>query len=237
MSDSRNGATTILLICREGASRDIYHAELALSGVLLVCVQSLTGFFRREVYCQISGILVDMPTYMRCSDEEKSILTELVGILPALRLKCHEPSGEIRTLPFGTTSPGNFPPATFVQKYCVPVPPRYVRASERSLVNLSALICRSVPQEKNIDERSVTAYVSCSGCFLVSFEPWSIGEQGWLRLPELDDAAPIPVEVCSVRLWGASRSLPGMGVRFMALSDTQKRELHHVGGQSFFLDE
>lgn len=237
MSKERNRATTVLLVCREGVSREVYHAELAASGVLLVCVQSLMGFFRREVYCQLSGILVDMPTYIRCSDEEKSTLTELVAVFPSLRLKCHEPSGEIRTLPFGTVYPGGCSPAVFVQKYCMPYLQRYVRAGGRSQVNLSALLNRTAPHANDSGDRSVTAYVSCSGCFLVSFEPWEVGERGWLTLPQLNDATPISVEVRSVRVWGECRALPGMGVRFIDLTEAQQGELKTLGGRSFFLEE
>lgn len=237
MSGPSKGIPSILLVCREGVSREVYYADLTSSGVLLICVQSLMGFFRREVYCPISGILVDMPTYMRCSDEEKSLMAELVGIFPSLRLKCHESSGEIRTLPFGTTCPGNFPPAAFVQTYCRSVHPRYVRASERSLVNLSALLSRTVPHANGLSDRSVTAHVSCSGCFLVSFDFWLIGERGWLTLPQLSDSAPISVEVCSLRKWGECRSLPGIGVRFIDLTEAQKCEITVLGGRSFFLDE
>src|SRR5512140_622360 len=105
MSGNGSGVTNILLICREGKSRQLYQAELDFPGVLLVCVQTLMQFFRREVYCPLNGILVDMPTYMQGSEEEKRLLTDLAGLFPALRIKCHESSGEIRTLPFGAAYP------------------------------------------------------------------------------------------------------------------------------------
>jgi hypothetical protein len=194
------------------------------------------GFFHSEVCCPINGILVDMPTYMRSSEEEKRLLTELVAVFPALRLKCNEQTGEIRTLPFGTAYPGNLPPADFVRTYCSSFVQRRVRTSERSLLNMPALLNRSLPQDNCSGVRSVTAQLSCSGCFLISFEPWNVGEQWWLNLPELGDNAPILVEIRSVRLWGESRSLPGMGVRFIKPTNTQKRELSRLGGQNFMLD-
>lgn len=230
-------ATRILLICREGASREAYHGELALSGVLLICVQSLMGFFHKEIYCPLNGILVDMPTYMRCTEEEKRLLTELVAVFPSMRVKCNEHTGEIRTLPFGTTYPGNAPPAVFVQKHCRPFLQRNIRTSERSGLNLSALLNRSLSQDNSSSNRCVTSYISCSGCFLVNFELWNIGEQGWLTLPEMEDTTPIPVEIRSVRVWGSSRSLPGVGVKFVSLTESQKTELGRLGGQNYMLDQ
>lgn len=237
MIDDKHVMTTILLICRKGKSRQVYQAELDLPGVELVCVQSLMEFFRREVYCPLNGILVDMPTYLRSSEEEKRLLSDLVGIFPALRLKYHESTGEIRTLPFGTTYPANTAPSLFAQKFCASFAQRRIRTCERSLLNLPALLNMSLPVENISGARTVTANISRGGCFLVSFEPWLVGERGWLVLPELKDNAPIAVEICSIRSWGEYGSLPGMGVRFIELTRSQKDELSRLGGQCFMPDD
>lgn len=237
MSNNRSEVTAVLLICREGKSRQAYQAELDLPGVLLVCVQTLMQFFRREVYCPLNGILVDMPTYMRCSEEEKLLLTDLVGIFPALRLKCHEQSGEIRTLPFGTVYPGNNAPAVFVQKYCTSFVQRKIRTSERSQQNLPALLSMSLPVENISGARTVTANISCTGCFLISFEPWVVGDRGWLVLPDFKDDTPVPVEVCSVRAWGEFGSLPGMGVKFIDLTKLHKAGLKRLGCQTLMQED
>jgi hypothetical protein len=174
---------------------------------------------------------------MRCSDEEKGLLTELVGHFPSLRLKCNEPTGEIRTLPFGVAYPGNTLPAVFVQKNCTTFVPRKIRTSERSQYHLSALLHTSIPMENDSGSRTVTANISCEGCFLISFEPRIVGDRGWLVLRGLKDSMPVLVEVCWIQSWGESRSLPGFGVRFIDLTDAQKGELRVLGGQSFFLEE
>jgi hypothetical protein len=237
MNDTQSGVTSILLICREGKSRQGYQAELDLPGVLLVCVQSLMQFFRREVYCPLNGILVDMPTYLRSTEEEKRLLTDLVAIFPALRLKCNESSGEIRTLPFGSTFSGSTSPAEFVKKYCSSFVQRKIRTCERTLVNMPALLNRTLPVENVSSARTVTSSMSYIGCFLVSFEPWIVGERGWLVLPELKDDTPVPVEIRSIRAWGEYRSLPGMGVKFIDLTESQKAELSRLGGQNLMQKE
>lgn len=237
MDTDRSPTTHILLICREGTSRQVYCAELDIPGVSLVCIPSLVDFFSREHYSPLSGILVDMPTYMRSSEDEKRLLSELVGLFPALRLKCHEPTGEIRTLPFGTAYPGTNSPSYFVHTHCAAFQQRLIRTRERSLQNLPALLTMHLPQEHTISMRSVTANVSLGGCFLITFEQWAVGAQGQLALPLLEDPTPIPVEVCWGRLWGTGRSLPGIGVRFTALTELQKMELGRLGGRSFIQDE
>lgn len=236
MNDNRSGKTTVLLICREGKSRQVYQAELDLPGVSLVCIPALSGFFSRGVYCQLSGIMVDMPTYMCSSEEERRILTDIVGHFPALRLKCNEQTGEIRTLPFGTAYPGNNPLAVFVQKFCESLAPRRIRSSERSQQNLPAMLSKFNQVDDRSAVRSVTANISCGGCFLVSFEPWIVGDRGWLILTGLKDNAPIPVEICWILPWGEGRSLPGMGVRFIDLTESQKAELTRLGGRDYMLE-
>lgn len=237
MGEDRSLVTNILLICREGESRRLYQAELDSPDVSLVCVRTLMEFFDREVYCPLNGILIDMPTYMRSSDEEKQLLTVLVGLFPSLRLKCDEASGEIRTLPFGTAYSGNEAPSDFVSKYCRPFVERKIRTCERSHRTYPALLNRSRPVENMSGMKSVTTGISREGCFLVSFEPWNIGEQGWLTIPGMEDDSPISIEVCSVRLWGEPGSMPGMGVRFIELSGLQKAELCRLGGRSFITDD
>lgn len=237
MNDNRGGVVTILLICQEGKSRQVYQTDLDFPGVLLVCVQSLKQFFRREIYGPLNGILVDMPTYMRCSEEEKLLLTDLVGLFPSLRVKCNEASGEVRTLPFGTAYSGTTTPAVFVQKYCTLYAQRRIRTSNRSHQNMSALLNKVLEAGADSGTRSVTANISCGGCFLVSFEPWSVGDRGWLTLPGLKEKLPIQVEVSWIRSWGEEGSLPGMGMRFIDVAPAQKGELSHIGGQSFMLED
>lgn len=232
MGSDQSPNTNILLICREGKSSQVYQAALDIPGVSLVCVSSLADFFSQDVYCPLNGIMVDMPTYMRSSEEEKQLLAELVGLFPALRLKCHEPSGEIRTLPFGTAYPGPNTPAFFVQNYCAVFHQRTIRTCERSLQNLPALLTMTPPQEDGTSTRTATANVSQGGCFLITFEQWAVGDQGWLILPMLEDPTQIPVEVCWVRMWGECRSLPGIGIRFIDLTESQKAELGRLGGRS-----
>ncbi|HCE66523.1 MAG: hypothetical protein A2X82_05015 [Geobacteraceae bacterium GWC2_55_20] len=237
MGEDRNPMTNVLLICREGESRRLYQAELDSPDVSLICVQALMEFFDRHVYCPLSGILVDMPTYMRCCEEEKHLLTVLVGLFPALRLKCNETTGEIRTLPFGTTYSGKILPSDFVRKYCRAFVERKIRTCDRTHLNYPAMLNLLRPAENVPGTKSVTTSISCEGCFLVSFEPWNIGERGWLTIPDLADDSPIPVEVRSVRSWGEPGFLPGMGVRFIELNGSQKAALIRLGGRSFITDD
>lgn len=236
VNEENSGVTAILLICREGASREAYQTNFAAYGVLLVCVQSFMQFFRKEVYCPLSGIFVDMPTYMRSSEEEKQLLTEVVAIFPSLRLKCNENTGEIRTLPFGKVYQGDNTPLNFIQNNCKSFAPRKVRTSVRTNINLPALLNKSAALQGLTSQKSVTANISSGGCFLINFEPWDIHQNGTIVLNNLKESTPIKMEIRSIRQWGEYNTLPGMGIKFIDLTKLQQLELSRLGGQSFMQD-
>ena len=232
MNSNPDEPTRILLICSEGLSRKTYLAELARSGTSTVCVPSLMVFFRIDTYTSISGIMVDMPTYIRSSDEEKRLLSEIVDLFPSLRLKCHEPSGEIRSIPFGKTFPGAPSLVDFINTHCTQFTSRFLRSSERSNNIIPMLLNTSHPTETTPGDRTVSTNFSADGCFLIRFEPMNVGAQAWLTIPEVLDLTPLHVEVCWVRNWGEGHSLPGIGVQFIHLTAAQKSALTGFGGRT-----
>jgi len=233
LSISQNTSGFLLLICRDGEIRNKYCSAMNAAELSIVCISSLMEFFKKGVYRPLCGIMVDMPTYIRSSDEDKRLLTDLVALFPALRLKYHEPTDEIRTLPFGTDYPGNIPLTDFIMQYCGTFAPRKIRTCERSQQHLPALLSTSDGAECRI----VTANISQGGCFLVSYNPLEVGAQGLLVFKELKDSTPVPMEVRSVRVWGEYRTLPGMGIRFLGLTRSQKTEIGRLGGNCLMLDD
>ncbi len=233
MSHCPDASTFLLLICQEGKSRNLYCSTMHATGLSAICVSSLMDFFKRENYRPLCGIMVDMPTYIRSSDEDKRLLTDLVALFPALRLKCHEPTGEIRTLPFGTNYPGNMPLNDFIKQFCGTFAPRKIRTCERSQQHLPALLST----DTSTDCKTVTANISQGGCFLVSYNPLEVGSRGLLVFKELKDTTPVPMEVRSIRVWGEYRTLPGMGILFLGLTRSQKIEIGRFGGNRLMLDD
>lgn len=223
--------TTILLLCGEGCSRLAYQSEIGATGVHLICVPGLLDFFVYETYTPLNGIMVDMPTYIRSSDEDKRLLSELVDLFPSLRLKCHEPTGEIRSLPFGKNFQAAGTLSDFILNCCSTFTSRNIRTCERSGIHLPTLVSRFPTVEVNGSFKAVTANISLGGCFLINFEIMNVSERAWLKIPGLLDPTPIQVEVCWVRPWGERHSLPGMGVKFLQVTRDQKTELARLGGR------
>lgn len=237
MTRHSDTCTTLLLICKEGISKNVYCSTINSAGVSVVCVNTLMDFFKKGIYQELCGIMVDMPTYIRSSDEDKRLLTDLVALFPALRLKCHEPTGEIRTLPFGTAHTGKMTFEVFITQFCKTFSSRKIRTCERSQMNLAVTLTAELPSEGLPGLKIVTSNISRGGCFLVSYSPLAIADQGWLVFKDMKDPTPVPFDVRSVRLWGEFRTLPGMGIRFLSLTHSQKTEIGRLGGQCLMLDD
>lgn len=200
-------------------------------GTVLVIVSEIMDYFTTENYVPLNGIMADMPTYIRSSEEDKRLLADLVDLFPSLRLKCHEPTGEIRTLPFGRNFPGAESLTSFIAQICSNFTSRKIRTCERSGVHLPALISTSPEISTHRSCKAVTANISIGGCFLIHFETMNVNEHYWLEINSLQDSTPIPIEVCWVRAWGDKHSLPGTGIRFLEVTGSQKAELMRLGGR------
>jgi PilZ domain len=219
-----NEAINILLICREGDSRKAFSDQMAESCASILPVSDLKEYFASHSHAILSGIMVDMPTYMRFTEDEKRVLGELVEIFPAMRIKCNEQTGEIRTLPFSTRMPGVMSLVEFAASCCEQFTPRRVRLDERSSKQWNILLKRDHGQESPAT-KTASLNISMGGCFVVCFEPWNVGDTGWLTVKEVEGLGEIKFTVCWVRQWGEKSHLPGMGLGFAGLTESQREIL------------
>jgi Tfp pilus assembly protein PilZ len=59
-------------------------------------------------------------------------------------------------------------------------------------------------------EKTTTANMSDSGCFVVSTREWDIGGRVWLKF--LGNEIAVCGTVCSMQPWGNNQFLPGIGI-------------------------
>ena len=67
--------------------------------------------------------------------------------------------------------------------------------------------------------------VSERGCFLFSVQDWEPGETAWLTVMELSDRTPIGAEVRRCIKWGTPMHVPGIGVQFETIKESQAKEI------------
>ena len=122
---------------------------------------------------------------------------------------------------------GNHGTASNLQGFvdiCRSFPARYVRPNDRVSLHLNALILNhDLP---DLPEKSVTLNVSPKGCFLFSSNINNKrGQTITAEFIGLEDTSEILAIVRWVRCWGEVHQMPGIGVSFERISESQTQQL------------
>lgn len=207
----------VLLVAERGEARDAYERELARIGVTFDVLGGPTDQSAEQEGRSYHGILLDLPTWIRCPAREREHLQAVLEHFPVLRLLHNQEQGGIRGVSLGATVRRARDMDGFLLKECAVFRPRPLRMSERRELNCNVLILRSPDQSPEQGERGVTSNVSATGCFVIAFGVFEVDQEVWLvfregDLPGLD--GPARCAVRWLRPWGTARRLPGIGVTF-----------------------
>jgi Tfp pilus assembly protein PilZ len=75
-------------------------------------------------------------------------------------------------------------------------------------------------------ERTVTVDLSREGCFVFSVRDWKPGDSAWFTIKELRDNTPICGLVRWCLKWGEGMRVPGIGLKFTEITESQAREIY-----------
>lgn len=217
--------TRILLIAEPGPARDAYVEVLDDINVSVDCIASPDEITEALVESSFSGLLVDIPTMIRCECRDKNRITRIMGRFPVLRLMYNPAYGGIRGLAHGGTIKDNRNLADFILYECVPFYPRSIRVAERKDIVFNVKLLDELDNEEKA-ELTVTVNVSEHGCFVYSVNDWNVDSTAWMVINEFDDATPIEMKVCWKREWGQGMFMPGIGARFESMTTHQYVQLH-----------
>lgn len=218
--------TKLLLIAEDGPARAAYLAVLRGLDVEVDCVASPDGIGGAIIEVPYSGLLIDVPTMIRCECADKNRVSRIMQRFPVLRLMFNPGFGGIRGLARGGTMRDNRDLAEFVLHECVPFPPRSIRVTSRQELVLNVVLARD-PDRMDIDgERTVTINVSEHGCFVFTPAQWRVSAPAWLVVGEFEDKTPIELRVRWRRPWGEAMLLPGIGATFESMTTHQYVQLH-----------
>ncbi|WP_415519680.1 MAG: PilZ domain-containing protein [Desulfovibrio aminophilus] len=207
----------VLLVAEPGDARSAYEQELARLGVTFDAIDGPGGRPAGAEGRIYNGILLDLPTWIRCPARDRENLQAVLEHFPVLRLLHNQEQGGIRGVSLGATVRQARDMDGFLLKECAGFHPRPLRMSDRHDVSHSVLILRGPDQASEQGERAVTTNVSATGCFMVAFGVFEVGQKLWLLFPEEnspDQGGPVRCVVRWFRPWGVSRRLPGIGVAF-----------------------
>lgn len=221
------GDARIMIVVSDAEAGNAYAA--ALSGISATCDKA--GSFREmaamATETPYSGLIIDLPTLVRCSKEEKVIAYDCINLFPVLRVKWESRQNKINVSPLENHNCHDVESAFryFIENVCSSFHARTIRKHKRKQVNLSALLC---PDESFADQntrKTFTVTLSKGGVFVYTMEEWRQDAPLWLRFIESRDQTPVPAVVRWSQKWGVSRSIPGIGMSFGELEPRLEKEI------------
>ena len=215
----------LLLITQEGDALEAYRQALTDLGVDFDSIYSLLAIQSSLLEKPYNGLLVDVDT-MACADRiEKETAKELLDLFPVIRLNFDPGKKIIRTLYYGEVGEGSTSLKEFLEKHCQDFPRRSIRRSIRRALHFNVLLSRRPDFPPELTWRTNTIDVSEDGCFVYTIEEWEPNTDVWLKSDELDDPAPIQANIRWQAAWGSPMQMPGIGLEFSQISETQRTAL------------
>lgn len=215
----------LLLVAENNESREAYIEALSRLDVLVDCIASPEEMNTILAEDKYNGLLVDVPTMIRCESPDKNRISRIMERFPVLRLIYNKEFGGIRGVAYGGTVRDNRDIMGFVEQECLPFTPRSIRQLQRQELVFNVLLFREQSQPESVGERTVTINVSEKGCFVCSMADWQVQSPAWIVVNEFEDKTPIELKVRWRRNWGQFMLLPGIGASFESISDNQLEQL------------
>jgi len=163
--------------------------------------------FSTRIY---NGALIEEKLITQCSIDDLNTFELLKKVLPCQIIMADPDPAHKVTL------------ATFFET-CQRFPARSIRLQTRSNLCLPAVVTSEADSDKL---HKVNTYnISQNGCFLTNPLNKKIGDKIWINLDRLEDSSPLLSEIRWFSQDSTADLPPGMGVRFLEASSSQRKQL------------
>ncbi len=214
----------VILVSEEGTAREAYINALHELGVEVDVVSTFSEIYKSLTAHFYSGVMVDFKTKMKATGSERDLANDVLEQFPFVQLKFEEETGEIRSLYAGQTV-GSGTLKSFIDEECRPIESRRIRLDTRNNIHFNVILSeRQNGVEQEVD-RTVTINASKGGCFIYSTCDLRIGSKLMMVFKELEDEKPIIGEVRWLKPWGEVMRIPGAGIRFDDICESQLSEI------------
>ena len=219
--------TKVLIVVNDLEAGDAYTQVLTRIGVAYDLVPSFHQMAEMATQNAYNGLIIDILALIRCSKEEKVIAYDCINIYPVLRVKWEGKQKKIKLNPLdqGPSSDAESALKLFIEARCRSFPARLLRRDKRKQIHLNVLFSPDGTFSDRNTTRTFTVSISRGGLFLHTMQSFENGETVWLRFIDFADQTPIAATVRWSLAWGKERSIPGIGLRFEAVSMDQEREI------------
>jgi hypothetical protein len=213
--------TRVLLIVQDNTTRETYLSVLKEYPIQVHVSESFQDMTREICGLTYHGIFLDLKTKMKALKINKGFVYGLVESFPVCHLKVNPQTGEISC--FYNSQECEPTIRDFIHRVCGNFVPRMIRSDSRKNIHFNAIINNI--RHKTEDELSATINVSKGGCFIFSTHGWDPYEDIKIHFKELTDVSAIRAQIRHVVKWGESMRIPGIGVEFKSISESQIEEI------------
>ena len=215
----------LLLVAKEGPAREAYLEAFETEEVTVDTISSLADLYDVLKQSAYNGIMVDVPTIVKATNEEKVVVNELLEMFPVVRLNWDARHNKVRPLFYGRPTADTYTVRDFIDNECNRFEARIARVTPRHPIHLNVLLFKEGRGVNRSPERSITQDISESGCFAIAFEDWRDVSSAWIIFQDFKDRTPIQAEVKWQIHWGDQKRIPGLGLAFVRMSDAQREEI------------
>jgi Tfp pilus assembly protein PilZ len=214
----------VLLVCREGTSLQNYLDACKGQDAQIDLASSFEDLYKAIVKIPYNGILIDMPTKITTLSNDKERVDSILKRYPVARLTFNDKSGQLCVF-YSNQVAGSGTLENFITKQCRSFTARTIRSNRRRDIVFNVILSKTKNISDQDSERTVTMNISRGGCFIFSIGDWEVNNDAWFIIKELTDQAPIRGLVKWEIDWGNEMSVPGIGIQFTDISDSQVKEI------------
>lgn len=216
----------IILVTRSETRKALYREAIELRGVACQAVSELRNVSPLASSSPFSGILLDMPVITKSSLHEKGLIDDVIQALPTAYINIAPATDTIKLLMSNLNHGEAHSLEEFLQ-ICKQLKPRCVRPNDRVPLHLNALLTHE--NREFATEQTVTLNVSEDGCFLFSTNPCNEpGQKVTIDFVGLNDRTIVRGIINWARHWGEVHHMPGIGVTFESLTESQSLQLANL---------
>ena len=220
----------VILACQEaGGAKQAYIDAVTPLGVNVETVPSFGELHKMMIENCYNGVMVDLKTKMKASNEEKDLVHDIFEQFPVAQLNFDEKTGQIRSLHYGRKGKGESL-ESFIKEECRSFTARPIRSSLRKKIHFNVLLPKTGGITKEAIHRTVTMNVSKGGCFIYSVDNLVSDVEVMMVFKELDGQRPILGKVRWKAKWGEAMQIPGIGIRFEDINEDQLTEICKIIG-------
>jgi len=213
----------IILAVSDAKRKDVYLSAFSSSAELIL-TESLREIPRLLRQAPCNGILMDVSLKVKASHMDKVRIADSLEAMPSATVNM-DGRGSIRILMLNQRH-GSARTVEEFTALCAAFHPATVYPDDLRSLRLNAIISSS-PEFGHDSEKTITMFISGSGCFLFTATPERYQPQSgvWIDFVGISERKPIMGKVFWQCPWGVSHKVSGIYVGFESILESQHAEI------------